>query len=240
MFDDVLAHVERSLDVPYPERESVLRELRGELEAAYLALRARGLPAEQAHDAAVSELALDGPALASLSEVHASSVKRALARLTPDAREWIEWLVPTAAVGGSFYLLSTEVPVAHYLLEGGTSTWVALAVGAMALLLQLHRAFVWFVVRDHSPAALRRHTATPLYLAAATFLMGVLGCALGYYKVLYLWSEGQLSSDVLRIGLREPLPCIVLGTALAVLIVLVQGALHAGLRAWRIPDEKKE
>jgi hypothetical protein len=236
VFDDVLAHVERSLDVPYPEREAVLRELRGELEAAYLAQRARGLGADEARAAAMQELALDGPALASLSQVHASSVKRALLRLTPDAREWVEWLVPTLAVAGAFVWVSSEVPMMHYIDEGGLATWVTLALGAMALLLQLHRGFVWFVVRDHSPAALHRHTATPLYLAAATFLMGVLGCALGYYQVLHAWGEGHLTDEALRVGLREPLPCVVLGTSTAVLIVLLQGALQAGLRAWRIPD----
>jgi hypothetical protein len=239
MFDDVLAHVERSLDVPYPERSEVLRELRGELEAAYLAQRARGLGADAARAAAVQELALDGPALASLSEVHASSVKRALLRLTPDAREWVEWLLPTLAVAGGFVWVSSEVPVVHYIEEGGLATWVTLALGAMALLLQLHRAFVWFVVRDHSPAALARHTATPLYLGAATFLMGVLGCALGYYQVLHAWGEGRVGDAALRVGLREPLTCVVLGTATAVLIVLVQGALAAGLRAWRIPETKE-
>jgi hypothetical protein len=238
MFDDVLAHVERSLDVPYPEREAVLRELRGELEAAYLAQRARGLGADAAREAAMQELALDGAALASLSQVHASAAKRALLLLTPDAREWVEWLVPTCAVAGAFVWVSSEVPVMHYIDEGGLATWVTLALGAMALLLQLHRGFVWFVVRDHSPAALQRHTATPLYLAAATFLMGVLGCALGYYQVLHVWSEGRLTDAALRVGLREPLPCVVLGTSTAVLIVLLQGALAAGLRAWRIPDSK--
>jgi hypothetical protein len=240
MFDEVIASVERSLDVPYPERESVLRELRGELEAAYLSLRARGLPATEAHDAAVEELALDGDALASLSEVHATSVKRVLTKLRPDTREWIEWLLPTVALTGGFASLSAEVPIMHYLDEGGFATWAVLAIGAMALLLQLHRAFVWFVVRDHSPLALRRHTSTPLYLAAAAFLMGVLGCALGYYKVLYLWGEGRLSDEALRVGLREPIPCVVLGTSVAVLVVLVQGAISAGLRASRIPESKKE
>jgi hypothetical protein len=237
MFDDVLAHVERSLDVPYPEREAVLRELRGELEAAYLAQRARGLPADAARAAALEELALDGAARASLAQVHASATRRALLRLAPDAREWVEWLLPTAAVAGAFVWVSSEVPVMHYIDEGGLATWVTLALGAMALLLQLHRGFVWFVVRDHSPVALHRHTSTPLYLAAATFLMGVLGCALGYYQVLHAWSEGRMDGAALRVGLREPIPCVVLGTSTAVLIVLLQGALAAGLRAYRIPEK---
>jgi hypothetical protein len=240
MFDDLLARLERELDVPYPARQDVLRELRGELEAAYLALRARGVPSAEAAVRAAQELELDSPALAALADVHASSIKRAMSRLPRDAREWVEWAVPATAIALPVLTLGDQVPVAHYLRDGGMPVWLVIAVGALALLLELHRAFVWFVVRDHSPAALARHTATPLYLAAGTFLLGVLGTALDVQVVLGKRADGAIDAAAAQLGFRESMACVILGAALAAIIVLVHGALAAGLRAIGIPEVRSD
>jgi hypothetical protein len=238
--DTALARLEGRLDLPYPERSLLLAELASDLDEAYRDLTRRGVPRDTAAAAVLAEVELSDDSIDALTQVHTPAARRALLNLPAQARDTIEWLAAVVPLAGLFLVLSWEVPMAHYLNEGGAMSWGVLGMGSLALLLQLHRAFLWFVLRDHSIAALRRNTNTPLYLAAATFLFGVLATAVGYYVVLYRWSEENLSTEQLKVGLREPITCVALGTALATLIVLVQGVLQAGLRTLRVPEAKSE
>jgi hypothetical protein len=235
MFEDVLARVEASVDIPYPERALLLEELAGDLEAAYRALRARGVPEGEAVQAAAHELELDAAALASLEAVHLPAVRRALARLPAAGRGWLEALANALPPAATLFFIAKEVPMIEFLREGGFVIYLILGVAALALLLELHRAVLWFVLRDHSPKALRRNTATPLYLAAAVLCLGLGGTALDYYVVFRRFAGGGLSEEALRVGLREPLPPLIVAGALGALVVLLHGALNAGLRRIRVP-----
>lgn len=236
IFDEELARIEAELDLPYPDRALLVEELGSDLEAAYLALRAQGLAADDARDQALAELGLDRGALASLEAVHAPAVRRALARVSPPAREWLERVATGLPLAGVVVLLNTEVPLVHFLHQGGPANLLILGIGVLGLLLEIHRLFLWFVLRDHSAAALRHNTPTPLYLAAAAVAMGLLGTALDYYVVFHRHAEGALSAAELRIGLYEPLSCAIVGSGLAVLIVLFHAAAQVGLRALRVPN----
>ncbi len=235
-----LARLEARLDLPYPERTLLLAELAADVDDAYRDLRRRGVPRETAAAAVLAEVDLPAESIETLADVHTPAARRALLRLPPPARDTVEALAAIVPLAGLFIALSLEVPMAHYLHEGGALIYGVLAMGVLALLLQLHRGFLWFVLRDHSIAALRRNTTTPLYLAAATFLFGVLATGAGYYVVLYRWAEEDVPFEQVKVGLREPLPCVLLGAALATLIVLLQGALQAGLRTLRVPDKTQE
>lgn len=233
-FREALARFERELDLPYPERADLLDEIAADLEAAYAASRARGLAEPEARAEALREVAPDGPALRALSEVHRPAVRRALERLPRAARALAEpaaLLVPFAVV---MSLLASEVPLVLFLREGGASTVLVLALGGLALLLDLTRAFRWFVLRDHAPASLA-HTATPLYLAAASALAGLGGTALNGYVVLARAGDGLIPPEAVSAGLRESLSCAVTGLALSTLSVLLHGAVAAGRRALRLP-----
>lgn len=234
-FREALARFERELDLPYPERAELLDEIAADLESAYAASRARGLAEAEARAAALREVAPDAPALEGLSEVHRPAARRALERLPRAARA----LAEPAALFLPFFLLvsllGSEVPLVLFLREGGAATFLVLALGGLALLLDLTRAFRWFVLRDHSPASLAGHTATPLYLAAATALAGLGGSAVNAYVVLARIGEGLVPPEALATGLRESLSCAITGLALSTLSVLLHGAVAAGRRALRLP-----
>lgn len=235
MFEADLQRVERALDVPYPERALLVRELEADLGAAYQALRDGGADHDAAVGGALAELGLDEEAMRSLAAVHNPAVRRALLCLSPPARERLEWVFASIPVVLFLFNLFREVPMLHFLHEGGAAAPVTLAIGVIALLFELHRGLLWFVLRDHSARALQRNTATPLYLAAAAFLSGLLGTATSYYVVLDKWAQGAIPADALRVGLREPLPNIIVGAALATLVVLIHGAMQAGLRTLSVP-----
>lgn len=235
-FDEVLARFERELDLPYPERAELLDEIAADLESAYAASRGRGLAEAEARAAALRDVAPGPAALAALAEVHRPAARRALERLPRTVRALAEpaaLAIPFAVVVS---LLASEVPLVLFLREGGAATAVVLALGGLALLLDLERAFRWFVLRDHSPASLGRHTATPLYLAAATALAGMGGAAVNASVVLARVTEGLVPSQALLVGLRESLSSLITGLGLSTLSVLLHGAVAAGRRALRLPE----
>ncbi len=236
-FGEALARFERELDLPYPERAELLDEMAADLEAAYAEARRRGLADAEALAAALLQVAPDGPALAALAELHRPAAHRALERLPRAARALAEpaaLAIPFALVVS---LLAAEVPLVLFLREGGAATALVLALGGLALLLDLERAFRWFVLRDHSPASLAGHTATPLYLAAATALAGMGGTALNAYVVLALSGQGLIPPQAVPIGLRESLSSAITGLGLSTLSVLLHGAIAAGRRALRLPED---
>ena len=236
MFEEVLSRVETSLEVPYPERALLIQELAADLEAAYRAQRSRGLSDEVAREAALRELALRPEEIQSLETIHLPAIRRVLARLPAPGREWLEAFSTALPLAACVYLIFMEAPMILFIREGGMFSFVVLAVGALGIFLTLQRLVIWFILRNHSLPALRKNTATPLYLAAATLGLGLLGTAIGYYVVLEAWSAGRLSPEDFRVGMREPLSCVILGAALSTLTVLLHGALQVGLRAIRIPE----
>jgi hypothetical protein len=234
MFDDVLRRIETMLDVPYPQRSHILRELEADLCACASALREQGASEEEARDGALRDLGLDEEALASLSALHAPIIRRLLLRLPQPAREPAEWLAAGSSLIVGLYFIFTEVPMLEFMREGGYAMYIILFICGAALLLQARRAFAWFVSRDHSAASLARNTATPLYLAAAAMCTALSGSAAGFRAAITYVLDRQLGADVLMVGAYEALAPVVFGGSLAFLIVLVHAALATGLRALQI------
>jgi len=232
---DYLRRIDAELAIPYPERARFLDELAADLEALFQRHRSAGLEEAAAEQATLREFELDFEAIAALNAVHVPAVQRVLARLPGRTRPLLEGVAIGLPLLLLIALVSAKVPLASFLREGGATSVLILAVGSLALLLQLERLFAWFVLRDHTAGALHRNTSTPLYLAAACTLLGALGC----YVVLFAWSEGGIDNEMVKVGLRESLSPVIVGSAIATLVVLLHAALQAGLRALRVPDEKK-
>lgn len=233
LFTSELSALEERLTVPYPERADLLEEAAADLCAAYRQERARGIPREEARALSLRRLAIDEQARQALDSLHASLPARALGLAPPAVRSWLGAVASGAPLAAVFVFLVREVPVIQFLRRGGPIVYLVVAFGSLGLLLELQRFFIWFVVRDHSDEALRRNTATPLHLAAATVLLGLLGAAVQYHSFVSRW-RGDLMA--LARGLRDPLASIIMACSLAALTVLVHSALSVGLRALRIPQ----
>jgi hypothetical protein len=228
-----LSDLETRLTVPYPQRAELIEEAAADLCAAYAEARASGLPHEAARARSLERLSLDAQARQALEGVHASALQRALSLVPARARSWLQAAASAAPLAALFVFLVREVPVNRFLRQGGPIVYLVVAFGSLGLLLELQRFFVWFVLRDHSAEALRRNTPTPLYLAASTVLLGLLGAAVRYHSFLEGWR-----GDTVRLarGLREPLASIIMSCCLAALTVLMHSALSVGLRALRVPE----
>jgi hypothetical protein len=235
LFAEELARVEATIELPYPARAEVIEELAADLQAAYREERALGQSEESARRRALCRLGLDEDQRRALEGVHAPAPWRLLHRLSPAVRSWLRAATSAAPLAALVVFLMVEIPVNEFLRNGGPVVTMVIAFGSLGLLLEMQRFFIWFVLRDHSREALKRNNPTPLYLAAATVLLGLMGTAFRYYRFL-----GRLPADLpsLRLGLSEPLTAIIMACCLAALTVLLHGALTAGLRAIRVPDEK--
>jgi hypothetical protein len=233
LFTSELSALENRLTVPYPERAELLEEAAADLCAAYHQERARGLPREEARARSLRRLEIDDEAREALESLHASLPARALRRAPPAVRSWLRAVASAAPLAAVFVFLVREVPVNQFLRQGGPIVYLIVAFGSLGLLVEFQRFFIWFVVRDHSDEALRRNTATPLYLAAATVLLGLLGAAVKYRAFVAGW-RGDLPA--LARGLHDPLASIIMACSLAALTVLLHSALSVGLRAVRIPQ----
>jgi hypothetical protein len=240
LFADELARLEEKLAVPYPDRALLLEELAADVSAVYAGLRAQGIGEEAARQQALRSLELDPETIRALEDVHVPAVRRALSRLPPPVRQWLEIAATAGPLAAMFLFLITEVPLNLFLSEGGRANYFVMATGMLGLFIEMQRFFIWFVLRDHSIAALRRNTPTPLYLAAATVLLGMLGTALEFYGFLFRVGRRQISLESLAWAGRQPLSCVIVGTSLATCIVLVHSALGVGLRAIRIPEAKQK
>lgn len=234
----MLRALEDRLDLPYPERAWVLEELASDLDAAIAERVERGAPETQAVGEMSRAFGLAEADLAALSEIHRPRIRAALARAGPASREVLEASLSAVPFCCALLVVTLEVPMLSLIREGGVSSWAVVFIGLFALAIQARRAVRWFVLRDHSETSLRRHDSTPLFLAGGIALLSVAGCALGYDVVLRAWASGRIGTATLHAGLVEPLSCLIVGGALAALIVFFQGALGAGLRALRVPDRK--
>jgi hypothetical protein len=232
-FQEELARIEETIALPYPERAEVLEELAADLAAAYRFERARGCSEALARDRALQRLGLDEAQRRALEGVHTPAPLRLLARLSPEVRSWLHAAASALPLAALVVFLALEIPVNEVLRHGGPIVTMVLAFGSLGLLLEMQRFFIWFVLRDHSPEALKRNNATPLYLAAATVLLGLLGTTFRAYRFLGRW-QGDLST--LGRGLSEPLNALIMACCLSALTVLLHGALTAGLRASRVPE----
>ena len=158
-----------------------------------------------------------------------------LHRLSPAVRSWLQAAVSAAPLAALVVFLMVEIPVNEFLRNGGPVVTMVIAFGSLGL--SAGDAAVLHLVRAAGSLArgAQRNNPTPLYLAAATVLLGLMGTAFRYYRFL-----GRLPADLpsLRLGLREPLTAIIMACCLAALTVLLHGALTAGLRALRVPEEK--
>ncbi len=234
MFDDVLTQVERALDIPYPQRTQVVRELEFDLWALYEALREQGFSDAEARAQALHELDLDEANLASLTDLHTPTIRRIVLRLPKPAREPAEWLAAGLSLFAGVFFIISEVPMLDFMREGGFAMWVILLIGGLGALLHLRRILSWFVIRDHSPQSLARNTPTPLYLALTCFIVGVAGTSLGFIAVLNAYAKYDYNHELLVAGSIEALAPVVFGGAFAVLLLLVHTAITAAIRGLQI------
>lgn len=119
----------------------------------------------------------------------------------------------------------------QFLNEGGVIIYAILSIGGIALLMQFIRCFKWFIRRDHSDESLAANSSTPIVAAAVLGFVGILGTAIGYYVVFQKWASHAISDAEFKVGLYEPLPCLIVAMLLGTIILTIHWATQSRLRS---------
>lgn len=232
MFEKELKSLEDRMTVPYPERLCIIEEIKSDMEAAFEDIvRLQKLSEETAYKIVIKRFLPNEATTICLESLHAPLLKKILCYLPPSLQSLL--LDVILAIVPAFYIfyLFTEVPMINFLMQGGLAIYVILVLAGIGLYLQLARIFNWFILKHHVKLTLDANTATPLYFAAASICFGLLGTSVAYYKVLLIYAKDVITFDQLKHGLYEPLPCVIIGSAFAIIIILLQIVIQTRLRA---------
>lgn len=182
-FRRYLQGVERRLEVPYPAREELLRELGGHLDDLYREARAAGLDEGAAVERAIRTLALDEEIVGSLDAVHAPLVRRALAQLPTPLSLALEHagIGLIAAIAMTVVILE-ERSMLEFMLDGGLFMIPLNAIGLAILILGGERIVSLYLKKDHSPSNLERRLTSFQFLGLAAALVGLIGTLVGYWQ----------------------------------------------------------
>lgn len=236
MFEEVVARVDRHLDLPYPQRALFLEELEADLYDAYEHLRASGCPEEEARALAARELEPNPEDLAALREIHRPVVTRSLERLSEGTRSFIQQgmvFVPVLTMGA---IMESQAGLSDMIREGGAVMLPILFLGIFGLGLLLARSVKWMVLKDHTAEAMRANTPAPLYVAAITVLMGIFATCAGFSNVVraVVASDPAQQQLIFYVGSRECMLNLMVAAALATLIVMFHALQQAWLRRVRL------
>ncbi len=71
----------------------------------------------------------------------------------------------------------------------------------------------------------------PVIAAALIAFVGILGSAVGYYVVFTKWANQTINETEFKIGLYEPLPCIIVAMLLGAIILTIHLITQSKLRS---------
>jgi NADH:ubiquinone oxidoreductase subunit 5 (subunit L)/multisubunit Na+/H+ antiporter MnhA subunit len=234
-FETELEKLRPKLPLPYPERKRLLRELLADMDSFYEDALASGANPTLAREETLKRFSLRYEDYQDLESVHRSRAEKVLTALPPTLRQLVLDCLKLSGVLGFIYILFMEAPVREFLYQGGPIVYLIIGVGLSGLAVQLNHFFRWFLKKDHSDQSLEKNSSAPLAMAFITFLLGVLSTAMGYYTVLTKWAAGVGTSEEMRVGLYEPIPCLVVATAMAICIVGLHVVTQWQLRVRGVP-----
>lgn len=226
-----LKALETRLTVPYPERLDFLRELKSDMQDHYQHLLEGGMATEHAMAQVRKDFSLTPEDISRLEEAHLHFTAGLLGFIPKHQRSLflrcIRWCIGFVFI----FKLTTEAPMIQFFRDGGFIIYVILGLGGIVLLQQFYRGFRWFVTRDHSKSSLAAQNSNSITAAVLITMVGLFGTATGYYVVFHKWANNLISTEELKFGLYEPLPCLIVATLLGSAIVIVHWASQSRLRA---------
>lgn len=190
-FADVLMPLSARLPLPQPARSRILLEIAADLEDLYQHYRSSGLSQAEARSKAIEACDLSDQALAELVQLHTSTFRKLLDRLSAQAQtRWeraLLVLIALVVAGAALNVLLREPLIS----DAGWMAWPPLLCAATALLFGLAKSYHIFVKQDHAPRRARRGVDAVAVLAIAQCLLGFLGVYVGLY--LAAW---RIAGDV--------------------------------------------
>jgi len=195
-FNAALRDIADDLAIPQPARSRVLLEIAADLEDMYRAYRAEGLSEKEAEQWTLEHFGPSDDALRELVEVHSAPVKRALDRLSEQARSrWERGLLAVLVV---FAVVVGGQPLIGGRLLSGMSifAWPILVFAAIGFLIGATRIYSLFIKKDHDTRRLRSGLNPLLAFAIVELLLGFGGAWVGLFLTVMRILDDMESSGI--------------------------------------------
>jgi hypothetical protein len=229
-----LEEIDAALTVPQPQRGRVMAELAADLEDLYGALRADGMPPEDAERRALELVLPGGAALRELELLHQPLYRRMSARLSGGARLRLERAAVVLLSLGVVGLTAAGLPLGTLLADPSPFLVPVLALGCAGLVVAMVCALRMFVLGAASPDDGARGLDMVLLFAAAGPFVACTGMLIDFYVATgTIMADPARTAAVLIRLLRTDGTLLVSALCLALLTSLSWLLLHARLAVLR-------
>jgi hypothetical protein len=224
-----------SLPVPYPEKHYFGDELKDGIESYANELINKGTKRSDAIKQAIESFRLQEEDAIQLETLYQSRFQKILTMIPTKIRKPLGEVLQLAPIAALFAFLYVEAPNILFIHLGGAPNLLILAIGGVTIIFQIHRFFLWFVKRDHSADSLARNDKSALLVAGLLIALGLFSTALNYFIVLEKFASGLLTTEDFRWGMVEPLSCMIIASALAVMLISIHGLIQYKLKLAGVP-----
>jgi len=236
MFEEQLLKWERTIEIPYPDRLYLLKEMENDLSSIYLSLITAGLSPSAAYEEAVNQFTLGRDDLVSLKHVHAPLTHRLLMKLPANLKPYFESLCGMVPLMIFCFAIQKEVPVMEFIVEGGSpGMYAILVMGAYLIGRELLRMFRIVVVKDHTSSNLNIDTQSVLIGCLALLAFAMAWTALGLYATAQSAEISQNFNSVLVMGIKESLIPVISGLLICSLVMFTHYGTRRILQRWKAP-----
>ena len=186
-FNPLLKRINDKLDLPQPAKSRIVLEIAADLDDLYRIYRDQGLSEEEALRKAQEKFDIDDEALSELVQIHQSSFRRMMDKITEQGQTRWERIVLIIAVLLIVIISTRVIFTTPFFLEASKFVWPLLGIAFCVFILFFIKFYNIYIKKDHKLKRLRRGLSLLLFLAGCSLAVGVFG----YYMELFLAKEGD-------------------------------------------------
>jgi hypothetical protein len=183
-FAEILKRTGDRLDLPQPEKSRILLEIASDLEDLYDLYRGQGIDEEEAARRASEKLVVSDEALAQLVQIHESSFRKFLNRISDQAQTRWERVLLTALVIFVALYAGRELFSSQLYVRAGGFVWPILGIGLMTVFTAVFRIYALYIKRDHAIRRLRAGLAWLVAGGCASIVIGLFGAIIETFRAV--------------------------------------------------------
>ncbi len=228
-FSELLKQMNERLDLPQPTKSRILLEIASDLEDLYQLFLKQGLSRQDALKKAEEKFDVSDEALQELVEIHESTFRKLLGRISEQAQTRWERIILIALMLFVAGFSRMEIFSGNFFRQASGFVWPIVGLSFGTLVLAMQQIYKLYIKKDHDVKKLHDGLPWLLALGGASVLVGIYGWVLELYRsVLLIMGDVQM---MLLYITRWAISCS------AMMIVSLFAAIMAGL-AWFILTNK--
>ena len=208
------------LQIPFPQKTHLINEIENHVVH---------FPMEKAE-------ILKREDLAEFYQIHNTRVFHVLQKIPPKLRLLTEFIFAGGPVTALLIYLAKEKLMFDFIRQGGAGMYVVLAIGAILLLKEIMQLQRVLVIKAHTKENLNPDSLTVLIGALALFIISIGATGIDAYWSVFYFEQNNSPISVLATGLKESVTCLIAGSLIAALILLMHFLIRRTLGKWKVPQ----